>query len=156
MRKGQSEILGLVMIVLLVSVGLLFVVGFLALRQASDVRQVFVDKQLAITMNDALLSSSTTCRDLSVQRLIIDCAQGAGIFCGQSLDSCDYVSKTIDGVLNDTLAQWGKEYRYTITGENSIPYVSISNGPCSGELEPGIFPLQTSVGTIFVRLDICE
>lgn len=154
-HRSQTEILGFAMVVLLVSVGLLFFIYFVATSQGSDLKKVFTDKQLAVNMNDALLSSTSGCKGLEFERLIIDCAGSASYSCSVGVNSCDYLQSSLQNVFDKTLDVWGKEYRYQIYFQGEPPLVDISNGACSGELEPGIFYLPVQGRTVFVRLDIC-
>jgi hypothetical protein len=160
MRKGQTEVLGFAMVMLLVSVGMLFIVGFIILREPSDIKRVFTDKQLAVNMNDALLSSTSGCKGIEFERLIIDCAQYQEILCDTSntISSCSHIETAMRDIFTNTLEKWGKGYKYQIYFEGMDPMIHLNSGDgaCNGDLEPGIFYLPTTKGTVFVRLDICE
>ncbi|MFW5746215.1 MAG: hypothetical protein ACOCWQ_01550 [Nanoarchaeota archaeon] len=156
-KKGQTEMLGFAMVILLVSVGMLFVISFIVLRAPSDIKRVFTDKQLAVNMNDALLSATTSCNGMSFEDLITDCAENGDVVCPGGLDSCMFVQTELQHVFGQTLEVWGKSYRYQVYLQNTPeePLVKLQQGTCNKELEPGIFYLPTDRGTIFVRLDIC-
>jgi hypothetical protein len=156
--KGQTEILGFAMVVLLVSVGMLFVIGFIVLQADSDIKKVFTDKSLAVNMNDAILSSTSGCKNIGFERLIVDCAEFQEIRCDGSNTqrSCDYLQVTISSIFSETLDIWGKEYRYSIYIDGEDPLVVVGNGACDGDIEPGIFYLPTAKGLVIVRLDICS
>lgn len=159
--RAQTEILGFAMVMLLVSVGMLFVIGFLVLQDPSDIKQVYTDKQLAVNMNDAILFANSGCKGVDFERLIVDCAQYQEIYCDTSntVTSCDHLEMVLRDILNTTLGRWGKGYRYQIYFEGQpplFPPIMSHDGACTGDLEPGIFYLPSARGTVFVRLDVCE
>lgn len=156
-HNAQTEIIGLVLIVLLISIGMLFIVAFLISGSQGDAKRVFTDKQLAVNLNDAILTATSSCRDLSYQRLIIDCVGVQRITCGVTQEeSCSFLQNNLERIFTMTLDAWGKDYRYRIYDDQGNTLLSLSNGPCQGNIEPGVFFLPVNQRTIFVRLDICE
>src|SRR5690606_18228671 len=81
--KAQTEILGLVMVVLLISIGMLFTISFVVFNQGNDIRGAYIDKETATYLNYAILDSTSSCMQISYQRLIIDCVErgNGGIQC---------------------------------------------------------------------------
>jgi len=163
MKKGQTEILGFAMVVLLITVGMLFVIGFIVLSEPSNIRQVYVDKQLAVNLNDAIISSTSSCKNIEFERLIVDCAGAKEIRCGGSMNSCDFIQDNLENVIFlETLDKWYMEYRYKIYTKTNPKLVQIPRdntdyeNKCKSDIEPGIFYLPSTRGTVFVRLDICS
>lgn len=172
--KAQTELLGFVMVVVIISIAILFIVGFLLRTSQSDVRTDFIDKQLAINLNDAILETSTTCRGIPVRDLLLDCAQEKRLQCDGQL-SCDYLSETaIPDLLEITVGASGRNssfsYRACVqagrgqrdcfeedfVGEFQL--ISVENGDCSSStVTPGIFPIPTRSGKIvYSVLKICR
>lgn len=135
-KNGQMEMIGLVVIVLLITLGLLFLAQF-ALKE-TPTKKIFTRKGLAYSSMSALMK--TTVNDCFDRRgnsvknlefegdLIEDCVKyGEDVFfggttykCGsERLDSCNYVALTIQELLSSTLGEWGKRYQfesYLLTG----------------------------------------
>ncbi|MBU1204484.1 MAG: hypothetical protein KKE93_01085, partial [Nanoarchaeota archaeon] len=58
-KKSQAEIVGLAIIVLLITMGLLFFVKFSILDKKDDIKGSFTDSELANNMVDVLLKTTT-------------------------------------------------------------------------------------------------
>jgi len=88
-RNAQMEIMGLVIIVILLSLALLFVLQFIILRPASDLKESFTQKEIASNTVNTLLDTTTDCRQLPLSKLLEDCAEGAFIQCPTG-NSCSH------------------------------------------------------------------
>lgn len=154
-KKSQAEIVGLVIIVLLITIGLLFVVKFVVLKEPSDVKKTFVHSELASNMINVLLKTTTECKGSSVTELFQDCAAFKRITCG-GVDSCEKVNDTIGIILTNTLEEWNKQYEFRayIPGKDPIS----SYGRCAqrADRESKTYPIPTDMGTLFIKLDICS
>jgi hypothetical protein len=158
-RKGQSELLGMVMVVFLISLGLIFVISFMLLTGNDDPRASFVQKELAINVNNAMLDTQTTCRGIPVVTLLKDCAETQRLRCG-GVSSCDYVDSVLVEMLNSTLYEWGFDYSYLVytEGLDSKKHVKIKipgDFNCPGDVTPGIFFIPIKGGTLYSELRIC-
>ena len=172
--RGQTELLGFVMVVALISIAVIFIVAFLLRTSQTDVRADFIDKQLAINLNDAMLETSTTCRNIQVRDLLLDCGQDKILQCGGD-NSCDFLREKVFSILlNTTIGEGGRNSSYTyrtcvqLTSdtrdcfnknfEGVYQLHSFTNGDCSkSSVTPGIFPLPTRSGrVIYSVLNICR
>ncbi len=155
-KKSQAEIIGLVIIVLLITMGLLFVVKFVILREPSDIKRGFVHSELASNMINVLLKTTTDCRGSSVTELFQDCAGFKRIDC-DGIDSCDKVDETIEMIFNNSLEKWNKPYEFSAYLVGSKPIIEKSYGKCSRNIdrESKTYPIPTDWGTLFIQLDIC-
>ncbi|MBU0980829.1 MAG: hypothetical protein KJ709_08550 [Nanoarchaeota archaeon] len=161
--KAQMEILGLAFVIMFIAVGMLFVIKFVLMPSESP-RQDFTRTQLAYNTINALLHTDSECAGMSFRDLLIACADGSEVTCGDTLDPvCTYAANTIkDPILTSTLDAWEFEYEfdaYTIdsvsSDEISIFSNPLSNGECD-EWKSARFPLQTqTAGTMFVELKMC-
>ncbi|MBS3169303.1 hypothetical protein J4210_02360 [Candidatus Woesearchaeota archaeon] len=171
-RKGQMEMIGLVVIVLLVTIAFLFLAQF-ALRDNSD-DQFFARKQLAVSTLTAI--SKTTVQNceldgplevLSVNDLLKDCADnpegGFGFLC-QGKYSCAYLQENLFPILfGGSLDTFKRRYEFvSFIIQNPDPpllFLTGKNGGCQGRKNvdtSGDFPLNAGVGVIESRLLICD
>jgi hypothetical protein len=151
-KKSQMEIMGLMVIIILVALAMLFVIQFVVVREATDIKKTYTHSELATNTNTALLKTTTQCKGQDINQLLQDCAGGESINCNGK-GSCAYVAEAIEGILDQTLKEWGKAYRFTVKSGNQDVISPITSGNCEKvDIEPGINPLP---GGIIVRLDIC-
>lgn len=156
------EAVGLVIIVILISLGLLFFISFSS-RSAPGVKSTFTRSQIATNFLHAVEHTSTTC-GLEVSDLIQDCISPLeDLVCtaaaGQRLSSCQYVNVTVGGLLDKTLGSWGKKYQFRVVVPGERTYIAYSKGLCPRDKDSQTIhiPQQSGVGTpISVTLDVCE
>lgn len=166
--RSQLEIMGLVIIVILISIGLLFAVQFAVLNQSNDDNaNVFTQERLADSMIDSLLRSTTNCNGLSLNDVIKECRLG-GYTCNNGQDACTYSRKYINESLQNTINKWGKNYNLTAkigssSGSGSRfdsenVFDPISKRGCPREKQSATYPIPTQgIGSdIVVKLDICS
>ena len=149
-KKAQAEMIGLVVIVILITVGMLFMAQF-ALNQDQD-KKTFTRKSLSFSTMSAIMKTELTCEDsssgstkvLSVELdLLEDCAEhynsreGSYIYSDYMCDglhSCDFLQEQIGYVLNETLGQWNKNYQLQsnfVSGTNEDQLIYVDNGGCT-------------------------
>jgi len=157
-KKSQAEIVGLVIIVLLVTIGLLLYVKFVVLKPESNTKLSYVDSELASNMINVLLKTTTDCKKSSVTELLQDCAGFKRIDCDNDgkEDSCDKIKEVSDIVFSNTLEKWKKSYSfkaYIIGGE-----VIDERGNClkNADRVSKTYPIPTDRGTLFIALSICS
>ena len=174
-KKGQMEVIGLVVIVILISLGLLFMAQF-ALK-SDPKKKVFVRKGLAYSTMSAMMKLDINCTDyndnyrvkpLKLQGdLLQDCTENFGYYDSKyqcnGQHSCDYVNETITYLLNETLGRWNKHYEFKsslLSGIKPEIILQIKDGEGKGcPLErdtSGLFPLNTGVGLIENVLYLCD
>jgi hypothetical protein len=165
-KKGQAEVIGLVIIVIMITLGMLFLVRF-ALDENPE-KKIFTRKGLAYSSMSAVLKTQVVCDDPSGeqilyvgQHLIEDCAQNSVQFSCSGMDSCDFLAQEIEIMLNETLGEWHKEYLFKsiLLGE-AEPLIEVSRGNCAtarNRDSSGLFPLYVNGrGLIENSLFICE
>lgn len=130
-KKSQTELLGFAIVVLLIAVGMLFVIGFIVLDEKTNTRAAYLYKQTATNLNDALLETTTTCRQLTVRELYLACMEdtnNANDICPpvdftiptNTVPACRYLQGFISERLNETLGVLGYDYRYTYRYDNVV------------------------------------
>ncbi len=142
-KKGQMEMVGLVVIVILITLGLLFMTIF-ALQ--NDDKKVFTQKGIAASTMAALMKTTIyDCNQpkLSLEKkLLDDCAKNHGLpedlfeFHCDAKNSCDYLEGKITALLNESLGRWGFRYQYESTvvqGDAIIGPIVSSRGGCAAK-----------------------
>jgi len=152
--KGQMEIMGLVVIVLLIMLGMMFALRFMQSgTNQRDLKAEFEDTQLAANMINAMLRTTTTCKGYTVTTLLQDCYTSEKVTCNETSGqkSCEYVKETMEYLLNETLTnRMNKRYHFEIDklGQYSLHQKCV-------EQVSKFSPISVPGGTMIVKLDIC-
>ncbi|MEM4246721.1 MAG: hypothetical protein QXR48_00505 [Candidatus Woesearchaeota archaeon] len=153
--KGQMEIMGLAIIIILVMLGLLFTVTWLLKSPATKPVQKAKESVLAANFLSTMLGTTTECNKRTVAELLRDCALTQGATKCGALTSCEYVHNVIEDILNSTMNVWRKDYYFHMTGSSSVESIKFGR-ECKGEKEGKIAPLPVSPRfEIKLYLDIC-
>jgi hypothetical protein len=160
-KKSQMEIMGLAVVVILITLGIFFVIQFIVLKEPSQVKKTYTQTQSAANLLNSMLKTTTKdCIETSISQLLQDCvahfsSETNQILCEDGNHSCKYVNNTIKYILNNTLIQWGNQaYDFEVYTSNER-IINLYNGDCSGEKESKQNFIQTDVGIMTVKLDIC-
>lgn len=159
MTKAQTEIFGLVIVVLLISIGLLFAVNFMLNKEKPDLKKEFTETEIGYNVLYTTLGTTTGCQDLTVAQLIQDCYENkdssSTISCGSEGDSCSYFQTLInDTLFKKTLVKWGYKYNLIVPIylDSSNPTIIIKNADYAGERKEFNYPLPTNRGELKVTL----
>ena len=174
--KGQMEIIGLVIIVILITLGMLFLATF-ALKQ-DQTKKVFTREGLAYSTLSALVKTTTgECVGQSSlalgDRILEDCARNKQLssslyHCGNPpVHSCEFFEEKVRYLLRQSLGKWNKHYEFRSSiaaASGSEPkellrIVSDDNAGCpiSKDRDSANQPFQSNdVGLIETVLYICE
>lgn len=178
--KGQTEMIGLVVIVIMITLGMLFLAKFAL--QEEPAKKIFTRKGLAYSTMSAVMKTELECYDsatsndpdeLEIQAdLLEDCAKiavgSSGVIdcydsVGLHYDSCEILEAEISQLLNATLGEWHKEYKLSsevLEGTEAKTVIEIDSGGCATSTErdsSGLFPIYVkNVGLIESVLYICE
>lgn len=137
-KRGQEEMVGFALIIILVSVIILVFLGFFLGNRNNQSVESYEAESFVI----ASLQYSTECRDyygyLSIKDLIFMC--NAGTNCRNGEDSCQILNSTFSGILNQSwkVIQGSpiKGYEMTITSnteEGKLPVIFAGNRTRNGE-----------------------
>ncbi|MBC8500599.1 MAG: hypothetical protein ISS25_01020 [Nanoarchaeota archaeon] len=155
-RKGQMEIMGLIVIVILLTLGMVFIVSFKTSQPKREVKKSYEDDQLASNFIIAFLKTNSDCRKHTIENMIQDCAIEKRINCN-GLSSCKYVNETINVFLDKTLKKLGKKFKFEIEG---VSEEILFEADCTADQEKDSafqpISLYPYPGTIVIRMDICE
>lgn len=118
-KKAQMELLGLAIIVVVVSVGMLYVFAFVVNRPAAFIHPKFMQKQVSQNFLIALSKTTTDCRGQSLVELVRDCATNKEVCCdidpatgACTRDSCTAADMITGDALESTLKSWQLPYRF--------------------------------------------
>ena len=154
------EILGLAIVVILLILGMVFVIKFVALKPQSTIKKDVVESQVASNYISTYLDITVpNCNSLTVKELLQDCAAGSSIDCN-GMTSCAQSQQVADIIFTQTFDEWKWDYYFVAFLQESSPLWKLSSDadgrPCPGPKKSKTYPLPTRVGTLSVRLDLCN
>lgn len=157
-KRGQMEIMGLTIIVILVILGVLFGIRVMS-KPPIELEKEFKEKTMSVNYLNTLLGTTTDCYKGTFRELIQDCGQAGGMTCSITgvgyLRSCDYVDLQFDILLNQTLGGINKRYFLSAEGPGGVQDIQ-SGAPCPGERSRGTQYVPTRRGTVTLTLDLCS
>jgi len=164
MKKAQTEIMGLLIIVLIIFFIMIYALKFV-IQPVPDIVGPYTQKELASSLVGAILITSSNCTDdTNFKKVLIDCArypeEGSGdLICNNGMQSCDFASKQIGEILNDTLEVWKRPYEFKVVASSDVEIQKLhfegaakGRGNIASETYP--IPIDTSGDTMAVRLCI--
>jgi hypothetical protein len=161
-RKAQSEIVGLVVIVLIITVALLFYVSMSISGDGNSKKTIFrqyTNNELSASFTKAFIDTSVC--GTTIDGLIYDCATAGRIRC-DGLTSCQQINETLVNITNQTLDAWGYIYDIVITFPDEAKRIEVGTGLCNAgtvgraPINPYIVPLYPLPGTVRLELGICN
>jgi hypothetical protein len=175
-RKSQTEIMGLLVVIILLSIAMLFTVNYMIHKKPSTAEETYTESQTASNILSSILRTSTPwddnddlyCSRVEFTDLLKDCARFQEIVCKNGENSCDYADEHITEMLEKTLAEWKVAYRFRAwnTADENRPIIYTENLGCnetsigpdmlysSRETKIKLIPLNP--GTLVVQFDICS
>lgn len=182
-RKAQMEMIGLVVIVILITLGMLFMAQF-ALKDHPE-KKIFTRKGLAYSTVSAIMKTSITDRSCVAQfagevapqigkDILEDCAahKDTALSAGYSQyrcggeHSCTFVREQITKFLDSTLGSWNKRYQWNteiidLQGVRPEPLFEpiLNKGGCPKTRDRDsseLFFLQTEAGLVQSVLYVCD
>jgi len=126
MRKSQMEILGIAIVVVLATLGLLFIVSY-SITKPKTIKQEFTTSATVENLLTTLMATTTECNGLDYADVLKGCATGT-VECGISKSACQYANEIATAILENSLKVWGKSYYFKAfeTDEKIV----ISDGEC--------------------------
>lgn len=166
-KKAQTEIVGLLVIVLIISFMLLFVLKSVIFSEPESMNEIKNEK-LTSSMISAMLSTNTNCTpDAKVKDLLIDCGKwhsigATDLQCYDGRNSCDFLNDTggvFETMLNGTLGEWSKTYEFIVTAPNNPGNIiihqkggNLSDVTSGGQAANQPLPVGRGYGTMVVWL----
>ena len=118
MKKAQMEIMGLAVIVILLVIAMLFVIGIM-LNPEKSIRKPYTYEKLASNSMNAVLKTSTSCRNLDIKDLLKDCGGDQVIFCGDQ-PSCIFLTSEISKIFEDTITPLNIKYFFNASVDTGL------------------------------------
>lgn len=155
-KKSQTEIMGLMIIVIILSLAMLFVFKVVFFKKTTDIGQTYEVSKTPETFVNTLLQTTSGCTsDSTIQTLLVDCAKNpfthGTITCTDGRGSCEFANQTIAFILQQTVDQWGYQstgYEFVAVTPPYPPIVSYASGNLSaslgGETTPFVLRLYPS------------
>jgi len=137
-RKAQIEMMGLVVVVILVTLGLFFSIALQPQPETKENVEVYTDEKLAGNFLITLLETDVPGYNLKVRNVAVDCVRkerGNDKYRLHGKDSCEAFGNITQHVLNHTFERWGQGYSFNYTydpGDGKEALVELGE-PCTGE-----------------------
>ncbi len=164
MKKGQEEIVGFIIIIIIMSVVALVFLGF-ALRSSDE---AVGDSFQARSLLESMLEFTTDCAVGyipaygRISELIRECNENSASKCVDGRIICEALNQSLKEMLGKSIA-FGEdrpvkgykfEAKYEL-GENSDEVISLSSGICLGAVSGAEYPIPSDSGSIITRLEFC-
>ncbi len=180
------EMIGLVIIVILISIGMLFMAQFV-LDPGSKREKIFTKGELAASTMSTLLKTTVYEDDCSrtyfgnehpkFSEIIKDCAENQAYpeytrYKCRGMNSCEYMKLFVKERLAQTLSKWGKSYQFSsellYINDNEFTQIIApvknvdENGNekgCPGKQNrqsSGLFPINVEGGNVQNSLFLCD
>lgn len=149
--------MGLVIVVILISLGMLFLLRFVVFQPVAQERAVFTQEQIAEGTLRTLLETKTDCREKDMTDLIQDCAADT-VITECETESCQFLEQEVAKIFGKTLRNWNKHFEFIVRvefGQNWIQKIKVNDTQgCPGERDQARQPLPP--GDIEVVLNVCD
>jgi hypothetical protein len=148
--RGQLEILGLAIIVVIVIFAILLTLIFMPKTNKDSLESNVVDSTIASNLLNVILKTTLDCKDIELQSILEDCALGVNTkdycqkYSGYESRPCELVKMIIkENILDKTLSVWKKNYTFiALNGTRSL--FNITNTPIC---MPGKYSKRFSIFT---------
>ena len=159
-KKAQTEILGLSIVLIFLSIGMLFVVKSIISDKPSQERETYLRSELASNILGSIIDVHTDCRNQDISDLLQDCAEFAptgSISCSTDQDSCTYADSEIRTILARFMGKLGgnRSYKFMALTPDMLAVVNIEQGNCT-IWESATQPLPTLIGTLELKFNMCK
>ncbi len=164
-KRGQVEIIGLMIIVIILSLALLFVIKVVFTKKNPDVSQNYQTNTLVEAFVNTLFQTSSGCTtDTTIQDLLVDCAKNpfssGTIMCSDGRSSCQYANETIAYILQQTIDKWGFQntgYEFVAVAPPNQQIVYYGSGNLSASLagETTPFTLRLYPSQQYLHVYLC-
>jgi len=158
-KKGQEEIIGFVLIVLLVTVIAIVFLAISIRKPSERLPSAELESFLQASMRVSTDCSISAERIYSFKDVIVSCGE-SNEKCLNNKTACETLNETASSLLNKA---WNvctdcptKAYKFSVLDENNRTLASINQGNCSGTRTYSQVPLPSFSGKIMIELEICS
>lgn len=129
MKKSQTEIMGLAIIVVIIIFGVLLALIFF--KPSQSIKADITDSTLASSMLTVIAETTLDCKQTELISLLQDCAENVENkqYCNAAdTDACGKVIGIInESILQKTLEVWNKKYSFIAEVEGEDPFIVLTN-----------------------------
>ena len=159
-KRSQTEILGLSIVIIFLTIGMLFFVKSLISKKPGQERETYIRSELASNILGSIVDVNTACRNQDMSDLLEDCAEFAptgSINCPDGKRSCDYANAEISLILSRFMENLGgnKSYQFIALTHDAMDIINIKQGECT-VWESATQPLPTLMGALELKFNMCK
>lgn len=171
-RRGQMEMLGLAIVIVIILMGILLAMRFFFLVPQEDPTQAARDVQLGANLLDTMMETTMVCRGVPLVTLVQDCFSGGPIACDEVKDAsntvsiaggsnCEHAHSVMAYMFNSTLVAWNRGFEFSIeprrtTADGDELFV-FKNIGCAGSYQTITRPRPIGNGQmITLTLRLCQ
>ncbi len=166
-QKGQMEVFGLAVIVILISIGFFLYVSFKVKETPQTPQKDYTNDRMANDFVLAILNVNIdSCAPYTVEDLIIDCAKQRNIQCGYTSDnSCIVLNKTINTLIDSTFGTATAPRAKLRMDSAGLMYenkelIDMKRGECTSKSRQGqrgtaLISLYPEPSTVYINLNLC-
>lgn len=132
-RKSQTEIMGLVVIVIIIVFGFMIGLKFYLMGGGEHVSKEIVSDMVVKRTVLVMMDTTLECKAVQVQDVVRDCAKDiVGLtYCGGRTNPCKEIESIATRVLDETFNMWGLDYTMSFkNGEVDLIPPIIPNEDC--------------------------
>lgn len=163
-KRGQMEIMGLAVIVILVVIGIFLAIRFLS--KPSDSGPDLMDKKIATSFLNTLLADKLEAREckngVELKEMLQDCTEKPELMkkCTAPVTYCAKAQEITKGILSETFKKRGKGYEFRLQrNEGSAVHEIMSDSykcPVTSDKQQVNYEIPTQSGTISLILKMCN
>ncbi len=153
MKKGQQEIMGLAIVVVLIIIGILVIAKLNSFENVSYKKDYEQPKIASSMLNTLLATTSRDCNGISMMQILQDCAGNNTNKCNGE-NSCAYFEQQAKEIFGNTLGSWQVNYEFSVFYDEESPIIKLGKQCTNKKSE--LFPVPTESGALIAKLDICR
>lgn len=153
--KGQQEIMGLAIAIVLIIIGILIIPKLNSFEKATYKYNYKQSKIASSMLNTLLATTSRDCNGISMMQILQDCAGNPNSpgLCNPE-NSCAYFEQQAKEIFKNTLETWQINYEFSIFYDEESPIIELGKQCINKKSE--LFPVPAESGVLFAKLDICR
>ena len=150
MKKGQIEMMGLVIVVVLLIIGGLLYVRFGVLGKKEVQKNTVVETAYIINTLNAVLNVKICNNEIQLQDAVSKCFEKSENICGE--EACGYIKKQIEPIMTSVLIN--TNYKYSFYFENDEDTFNI-NKECEYGSKADITIVGIDGGYYMANMQLC-
>lgn len=115
-KKAQVEIMGIALVVVLITIGIVFVAKYSA-KEPKKTQEEFQRRELPKTIITSIVEVVSTCNDEKMADVMQDCGVTKQLPCEGFVNSCAYLTTTLKTILDDMLGRFEYDYQLQLHAE---------------------------------------